>query len=116
MEDAEQVDVQHALDRVGVDLQHRAVTGDSGIGDDGVDPAELLDGPVGCGLHGGKVTNVGNHGQHLLVAAELGRSGRQSGLVQVGQDQSGALGVQPTGHLGPDALSAAGDEYDLRVN
>ncbi len=116
MEDAEQVDVQHPLDRLGVDLQHRAVTGDSGVGDDDVDTAELLDGLVGCGLHGGKIAHVGNHGQHVLVAAKFGGPGRQRGLVQVGQHQFGALGVQPAGHLGPDALPTAGDEYDLRVN
>ena len=116
VEDAEQVDVQHPLDRVRVDVQHRAVAGDTGIGDDGVDAAELLDGLCGRGLHGGEIADVGNHGQDVFVAAQFGGPFGQRRLVQVGQHQLGALGVQPAGHLGTDSLAATGDEYDLRIN
>ena len=116
MKDTQQVDVQHPLDGLGVDLQHRAVTGDPGVGDHDVDTAELFDGLIGCGLHGGEITHVGNHGQHVFVAAKLSGSGRQCRLVQVRQHQLGALGVQPSGYLGPDSLTTTGDEYDLRLH
>ena len=44
VEDAEHVDVQHPLERLRIDLQHRAVAGDAGVGDDDVDAAEAFDG------------------------------------------------------------------------
>ena len=113
MKDTQQVDVQHPLDRLGVDLQHGAVTGDSGVGDHDVDSAELVDGLASGSVHGGKITHVSNHGEHPVVAAQLSGPRRQCRLVQVGQHQFGALGVQPTSHLGPDSLTATGDEYDL---
>jgi hypothetical protein len=103
------------FNRLGVDLQRGAVTGDSGVGDNDVDTAELFDALVGCGLHRGEITHVSDYGQHPVIAAQLGGLRRQCRLVQVGQNQLGALCVQPSGHLGPDAMSTTGDEYDLRV-
>ena len=44
--------------------------------------------------------------------ADLG----EQGFVEVGQHQLGALGVQATGHLGADAVRAAGDEHDFSVH
>jgi hypothetical protein len=80
------------------------VAANAGVGDNDVDAAELLDGLIGRGLHGGEITHVGNHGEHALVTAELGGPSRQCHLVQIGQHQFGALGVQATGRLGPNSL------------
>jgi hypothetical protein len=52
VKDTEQVDVEHPLDPLGIDLQHRTVAGDAGIGHDDVDATEAFDGRGGGRLHG----------------------------------------------------------------
>ena len=59
---------------------------------------------IGGGLHGGQIAHVGERGQHA-VAAELGGQLVQRRLVEVGQDQIGALAVQPSGDLGADTAA-----------
>jgi hypothetical protein len=76
-------------------------------------PPNFLRGRLGRGLHGGKITHVGNQGQHLVVATQLGGPVRQRRRVQVGQHQLGALGVQPSSDLGADSMRTTGDEYDF---
>ena len=100
----------------GIDLQHRSVAGDAGVGHHHVDTAEFRDGLLGGGVHRGQVANIRDHGENPLVAAEFAGDRRQRGGIHVGQHQLGALGVQPAGHLGADSVGTAGDEYDLRVN
>ena len=115
VEDPDQVDVDDPPERLGIDLQDGSVAGDAGIGDDDVDATELLDGLFGGGVHGGQVAHVGDHREEPLIA-EFGGHRCQRGVVQVGQHQLGAFGVQSAGQLGTNSLAAAGDEYDLRVN
>jgi hypothetical protein len=47
VKDTEQVDLEHPLDRLGIDLQHRTVAGDAGIGHNDVDATEAFDGRGG---------------------------------------------------------------------
>ncbi len=63
-------------------------------------------------LHGGQVAHVGDDGEHAVPAERAGEFG-QRGFVEVGEDQLGALGVQPAGHLGADAACTTGDEDRL---
>lgn len=114
MEHAEHVDVEQALEGFGVDLQHRAVGGDAGVGHHDVDAAEALDGSIGRGLHRRQVTDVGDHRQDIVT--ERGGSGVQRRRVDVGQNQLGAFAVQPAGHLCPDPRSTTGDEDDFPVH
>ena len=78
-------------------------------------PPNFVDGLLGGGFHRGQVAHVGDHGEDPLVA-EFAGDARQRGLVQVGQHQLGALGVQAAGQFAPDPVASTGDEYDLRVH
>lgn len=101
MKDAEHVDVEDPLERLGVDLGHRPVTHDAGVGHDDVDAAEPLDGAGGGRLHRRQVAHVGHRGQHPVLAQLVGER-RQVGLVEIGEDELGALGGQPARDLGAD--------------
>ncbi len=116
VEYADQVDVDDPLERQRINLQHRSVARDAGVGHHDVDTAEFRDRLLGGGVHRGQVANIGDHGEDPLVAAEFAGDRRQRGRIHVGQHQLGALGVQAAGHLGADPVGTAGDEYDLRVN
>lgn len=89
MKDAQQVDVQHPLEGLGVDLQHRPVAGDAGVGHRDIETAEACHRVVDDGLHGGQIAHIGDRGQHLLVAAEFDGDRVERGLVEVGQDEFG---------------------------
>ena len=114
MKDAEQVDVQHPLERLRVDLQHRTVAGDPGVGHHDVDAAEVFDGLLGRGLHSGQVAHVGNRGQYPVLA-EFGGQRGQLGRVEIGQHEFGALVAQPPGDLSPDSPCPARDEDHFAV-
>jgi hypothetical protein len=114
VKDAEQVDVQHPLDRLRVDLEHRPVAGDPGVGQHGVNATEVFDGLGGRGLHRGQVAHIGNDGQ-CPALAEFGGERGQLGRAEIDQHEFGALVAQPAGDLGPDSPCPTGDEDHFAV-
>ena len=114
MKDAEEVDVQHPLERVRVDLQHRTVAGDPGVGHHDVDAAEAFDSRLGRGPHGGQIADVGNRGQNP-VFAEFGGQRVQLCFVEIGQHEFGALVAQPASDLSPDTPGRTRDEDHFAV-
>ena len=85
MDDAHEIDVHHALEHRRIGLAKRRGFGRAGIGDEDID--RLARGGLrDCGVHGGLVGNVCNHGmvgnagrdqiiQRSAVAAEHGDGG-----------------------------------------
>src|ERR1700759_5164119 len=58
---------------------------------------------------------IGYHRQHSLVTAELGGQRVQRGLVEIGQNQFGAVAAQPVSDLSPDSPGTARDDDDFAV-
>lgn len=111
MEHAEHVDVEQTLERLGIDLLHRSVAGDTGVGHHDVDTAEPFDRRVGRGLHRSEVTHIGDGGRDVLTE---GVGVRLQGVgIDVDEHQLGALAVQAARNLGSDTGSAARDENDF---
>ena len=78
-----------------------------------VDGAERLDGRVDARLRGRLVGDVGLHEQHVALALERLHARRRALLVDLGDDDLGALVEEPLRVREADALARAGDDRDL---
>ena len=89
--------------------------GDSGVGDQDVEPAKLGAGGGEARLDGGLVGHVDLDRAHLVVAEGLGEARLglvERRLVDVGKHDAGAFLQQPQGNRPTDPAAAAGDEGD----
>ncbi len=84
------------------------VAEDGGVVDQVVDASEGLEGRLGHGVGAGRVAHVGLHEQRTL-AERVGHR-LTGGLVELGDDHVGALGVQGPGVGLADAAPCAGDD------
>ena len=111
--DAEQVDVEDPLERVGVHRQRgRRAGGDARVRDDDVEAAEALDRGLDRFLDGLGVADVGLQSERARGVDPGGRL--LGGLpAQIDNGHGGAARVQPSRRRQPDAARAAGDERDL---
>ena len=115
VEDANDVDIDESSEGLWIDLEYRAVRRDPGIGHHDVDAAEPVHG-AGCHvLHCREVTDVGDGREHPVLA-QVGADLAQCGLIDIGEHQVGASGVQPARHFRADPAGAAGDQDDLLLH
>jgi hypothetical protein len=105
-ERAEQVDLNRARERLGVDHRDRAEGRDAGVGPHHVEPAQPGDGALGRLLHRLEVGDVG--GDRLRLKRGCGFLQRH--LVEVDEREPGAAGVQRLRGRRADPAGAAGDE------
>nr|WP_249011482.1 LysR substrate-binding domain-containing protein [Conexibacter sp. DBS9H8] len=112
VEDAEHVDVEHPPEDGRVDGEHRAVAGDTRVGEDEVDPAEALDRRRRGGLHRPEVADIAGDREGVL-GPELGGERGERRLIDVGEDDPGAPLNRRPGGARADPAGGAGDEEDL---
>jgi hypothetical protein len=112
---AEDVGQDHLAPSVGVAVGEGAVGGEPGIGDDGVQPPELVDGGLDGRLDRGVVGRVSGQRQQAGWFAEF--LGEAAGTVVVASGDGHAMRLvqQPSGGRRPDAAGAAGDQGDRSV-
>jgi hypothetical protein len=108
--DPDEVDLDDALEGVGVHRAHEARRGDAGVGEDRVDAAERLDRPGHCGFE-------------RIAVGDVGVEDERAGAV--GRDRAQLLGPEPherdaraargeaSRDLRPDAVGGASDEDGL---
>ena len=102
MKDAEHIDVEHPLERLRIDLSHRPVAGDAGVGHDDVDAAEAFDGLGGGRTAWRQIAHVGDRGQQLVVAG-VRRPAGQFGFVEIASRRVSRPYCAAGGLLGPDS-------------
>ena len=109
--DAEQVDLDRALEGGRVDRPNHARRGDAGVGHDHVDPAEALDRALDGALERLPVGHVALEGGG--VRAALGGHPLQLLRLEPDERDVGAGGRRAARRLGPDAAGRAGDQNRL---
>ena len=105
---AEEVDVEHLADLVGLDLGEQAGDLDAGVVDQDVEAAEVLDGLADRPLPAVVAGDVEGD-EAVLLAETLGD--RAAGLLlEVGDDDGGAGVGQRLGHPLAEPLGPSGDQ------
>ena len=111
-EQAGQVDVDHAAERLEVELAQRPHRVDPRVVDEDVDAAEALDGRADHALDALGIADVAVHGQSAVCSQGLQGLGRMlaGGEVKVCDDDARARLVQAAGDAEPDPHRTAGDD------
>ncbi len=107
---ADHVDVEHALERLGVGGQHRSGDVAGRVGDDDLDGAERLPGRLGELPDGGGVGEVERQCDGVTAGRADGRRLLLAGLLAAGPEHDGMAGTGQGGGGGPaDARRRSGD-------